>query len=126
MKKVIITFTLGALCVLAIPLVFYNQFYYPPLPIETMSKKQVLDIVNDSDEAIIKLTNEDGRDWYITAKRNTLEVAEIVEDMLRQQGWIFTEKDGSGLFFERNSERLIATTEIWGSDYVLVKIPTAS
>ncbi|MEK9197025.1 hypothetical protein [Ureibacillus sp. FSL E2-3493] len=40
-----------------------------------------------------------------------------------QRGWTLTDKDGSGLFFEKQGEKLIVTTQKWTSEYVLVDIP---
>ncbi|MFC7686457.1 hypothetical protein [Ureibacillus sp. GCM10028918] len=48
---------------------------------------------------------------------------ENVKQLVAAKGWEFKEKDGSGLFFEKNGERLIATTQMWTKEYVLVKIP---
>lgn len=41
MKRLLITF--GLIVVLAGAFVFYNKLYYPPLPIETISKKEVIE-----------------------------------------------------------------------------------
>jgi len=43
--------------------------------------------------------------------------------MVSQKGWIFKQKDGSGLFFEKQVTSLIVSTEKWTSDCMLVKIP---
>ena len=43
--------------------------------------------------------------------------------MVKQKGWSFKDKEGSGLFFEKNSERIIVTTEMWMRKYVLIKVP---
>lgn len=42
--------------------------------------------------------------------------------MIGSNGWEFKEKDGAGLFFEKDGERLVATTEMWGKHYVLVNV----
>lgn len=54
MKRLLITF--GLIVVLAGAFVFYNKLYYPTLPIETISKKEVIEKLNKSDEKILKLT----------------------------------------------------------------------
>lgn len=41
--------------------------------------------------------------------------------MVVSNGWEFKDKDGAGLFFEKDGEELIATTQMWTKNYVLVK-----
>ena len=121
MKRVLITF--GLIVVLAGAFVFYNKLYYPSLPIETISKKEVIEKLNKSDEKIIKLTSENGKEWYIVNEQNQSIVDEIIIDMLIPKEWVFKRKDGSGLFFEKQGEDLIITTQKWTGDYSLVDIP---
>lgn len=80
MRKVLII--IGLIAVLAGAFVFYNKLYYPPLPIETISKKEVLDKLNHSDEKIIKLTIENGKEWYIVNERNQAIANEVIIDFL--------------------------------------------
>ncbi len=103
--------------------IFINKLYYPALPIDTISKKEVLDRMHHSDENIVYLTTENGKEWFIIDERNQVIVSDTVIDMLQNYGWSFKEKDGSGLFFEKQNEKLIVTTEKWTSDYSLVDIP---
>lgn len=122
MKKVLLV--IGLIFVIVGTFVFYNKLYYPPLPIESMSKKEVIDKLTDSDEKMVKLTNENGQEWYIISERNTSVADEIIKETVSQNGWIFKQKDGSGLFFEKQNEILIITTQKWTGNYVLVNIPT--
>ena len=121
MKKILITIAL--IVVLVGAFVFYNKLYYPPLPIETISKKEVIEKLNHSDQKIIKLTSEKGKEWYIVNERNQSNVDEIIKEMMNEKDWVFKEKEGSGLFFEKQGEDLIITTEKWTSNYSLVDIP---
>ena len=121
MKKILITIALIVLLVGAF--VFYNKLYYPPLPIETVSKKEVIEKLNHSDQKLIKLTSEKGEEWYIVNERNQSNVDEINIEMMNEKDWDFKEKEGSGLFFEKQGEELIVTTEKWTSNYSLVDIP---
>ena len=121
MKKILITIAL--IVVLVGAFVFYNKLYYPSLPIETISKKEVIEKLNHSDQKIIKLTSEKGKEWYIVNERNQSNVDDIIKDMMKEKDWVFKEKEGSGLFFEKQGEELIVTTEKWTSNYSLVDIP---
>ena len=109
MKKILITIAL--IIVLVGAFVFYNKLYYPSLRIETISKKEVIKKLNNSDEIIIKLAEEDGKEWYMLNERNQSNVDDIIKDMMNEKDWVFKEKDGSGLFFEKQGEDLIITTE---------------
>ncbi|MFE3577461.1 hypothetical protein [Lysinibacillus sp. NPDC059133] len=120
MKKVIVT--IGIIILLVGAFVFYNKLYLPPLPIEHISKKTVIEKVNDSETRMVKLSNENGQEWY-GIKGNISAADEMIKEMLDQNGWIFKQKEGNGLFFERHGESLIVSTQMWTGDYVLVKIP---
>ena len=121
MRKIEIA--IGVMILLVGAFVFYNKLYYPPLPIETMSKKEVIDHLNNSDEKMIPLMVENGKEWYIVNDRNQTKVDEIIIATLGQKDWVFKEKEGSGLFFEREGERLIVTSQQWTEKYSLVEIP---
>lgn len=114
---------IGLMIVFVGAFVFYNKLYYPSLPIENMSKKEVIEKLNNSDEKIVKLLNENGQQWYIISERNISIADEIIKEMVSQYGWVFKQKDGNGLFFEKQGENLIISTQMWTGDYVLVNIP---
>lgn len=46
--------------------------------------------------------------------------------MIGSNGWEFKEKDGAGLFFEKDGERLVATTEMWGKITYLLTFKASS
>lgn len=121
MKKVILT--IGIIIFLVGVFVFYNKLYLPSLPIENISKKEVIEKINDSEKQLVKLSNENGQEWYVIKERDTSVADEIIKEMLDQNGWTFIQKDGNGLFFERHGENLIVATQKWTRDYLLVKIP---
>ena len=83
--------------------VFSNKLYYHTLPIENITKKEVVEKLNDSNEQI-KLSDENGNEWYIVSERNTNVADEIIKDMAIQHGWIFKQKDSSGLFFDKREK----------------------
>lgn len=121
MKKILIT--IGLIVLFFGAFGFYNKLYYPSLPIETISKKEVIDKLNHSDKKIIQLTSEKGKVWYIVNDPNQSNVNELIKEMMSEKDWIFKEQDGSGLFFEKQGEDLIITTQKWTSNYSLVNIP---
>ncbi|WP_078380765.1 hypothetical protein [Sutcliffiella halmapala] len=122
MKKVLVG--IGLIFIFVGVFVFHNKLYYPPLPIENVSKKEVIEKLNNSEQQIVKLSNENSLEWHIITKRDQSAANEIIKNMVSQNGWIFKQQDGSGLFFEKKGENLIVTTQKWTANYVLVKIPT--
>lgn len=123
MKKIVLI-VIG-MFLIAGSFIVVNKLYYPPSPILHLSAKDILHTLNDSNEGVVMLTKEEDRTWYITRSNNNgIEKAdEKIKEMVRSRGWSFKDKEGSGLIFEKNGERLIVTTEMWTSKYVLVKVP---
>lgn len=105
--------------------VYVNKLYYPPLPISGISAKEVIDVLKESDSKMVEIFEEGDSIWYIINIENKsfMEADETIKQMVVSEGWEFKEKDGSGLFFEKDGDRLIATTKMWTKNYVLVKIP---
>ena len=118
-------FILGIAIVILAVFIFVNKIYYPSLPIENLSAKEAIDKLKESESKIAEITVEDDFIWYITSSENKgiLIADENIKQMIGSNGWEFKEKDGAGLFFEKDERRLIATTQMWTENYVLVKIP---
>jgi len=121
MKKILIAILL-TLSIAGV-YIFMNKLYYPPLPIESMSKKEVVHALKSSDEKIVPLTVENGKQWVLINERSQPIIDALIIDMLQNYGWAFKAKEGSGLFFEKQNTKLIVTTEKWTSNYSLVDIP---
>ncbi|WP_453996096.1 hypothetical protein [Bacillus nitroreducens] len=104
--------------------IFVNKSYYPPLPIENVTAKEVIEKMKETDRKVVEITVEDDAIWYITRTENEgISIAdENIKQMIGREGWNFKEKDGAGLFFDKDGERLIATTQMWSKYYVLVKV----
>ena len=90
--------TIISIIVIILVLVAYNtKFYYPTLPIESVSTREVLQSINESSEPIVKIANEDGYEWFIT-RADQGEYREALKAMLSDHGWEFVTQDGSGYF----------------------------
>lgn len=122
MKK--IGLLLAALFVVIGVLIDSNKLLYPPLPIDSLTPKEAIQKLNASPVALVALSNDKNTTWYLTAisARGIQKVDEDIQQMMANEGWAFLEKEGSGLFFEKNGERSIVTTEMWTKQYVLVQI----
>ncbi|PLR70677.1 hypothetical protein [Bacillus sp. UMB0728] len=123
MKKAV--FILGIAIVIIAVFIFVNKLYYPSLPIKNLSAKEAIEKLKESESKVAELAVEGDSIWYITSSENTgISIAdENIKQMISSNGWEFKEKDGAGLFFEKDGKRLIATTQMWKGNYVLVKIP---
>ena len=119
-----IGFIIGIMIVIIAMFIFVNNSYYPSLPIANSSAKEVIGKLEESDSKIVEIVVEDDTIWYITRTDNQgiLLADENIKQMIGSNGWEFKEKDGSGLFFEKDGERLIVTTQMWTKKYVLVKV----
>jgi len=104
--------------------IFVNKLFYPSLPIANLSAKEVIERLEESDDNIVKIAEKEAATWYITKTKNEgISIAdENIKQMIESSGWDFKEKDGAGLFFEKEGDRLVATTQMWTKKYVLVKI----
>ena len=123
MKKVII----GMIAIILISglYVYANKLYYPQSPIKDLTAKEILDKLKGSNADLVQLSEQNDLNWYIIKKGDggIQTTDEIIKHFLLARGWSFTAKEGSGLFFEKASERLIVTTQMWTSQYVLVQMP---
>ncbi|WP_438313026.1 hypothetical protein [Sporosarcina sp. FA9] len=116
---------LGIIVVIVVVFIFVNKSYYPSLPIDNLSAKEVIEKLKKSDEKIVEIATDDDSTWYITRnenKDNVLIADEIIKQMIGSNGWDFKDKMGAGLFFEKEEEKLIVTTQMWTGKYVLVQV----
>lgn len=117
----------GVVLVIVAVYIFVNKSYYPSLPIDNLSANEVLEKLKSSDEKIAEIAAADDSIWYITRSRNKdhSAVDENIKQMMNSNGWEFRSKEGSGLFFEKEDEQLIVTTQMWTKKYVVVQVPNA-
>jgi hypothetical protein len=121
-KRLVIFISL--LIVIAFGTLFYSKAYYPALPIDSVSKREVVNKGNSSDENIIKLTEEKGYEWYIS-KVNQRNANEQMKQMMNSRGWTFEEQMGAGYFFTKGNEEIIVEGRMWTGKYVIFQVPMA-
>lgn len=114
---------LGMIVIVAM-FMFVNKSYYPSLPVENLSAKEAIEKLKNTDEKIIEIATDDDSIWYITRTENKgISIADDnIKQMIGSKGWEFKEIDGAGLFFEKDGERLLATTRMWTKKYVIVQV----
>lgn len=119
MKKSLIIF--GLLVVILGIVAFDSKFYYPTLPIESLSKKEVLASLNDSEENIVKIAEENGYEWFITRMEQG-KAYENIKKLINTNAWEFQTQEGSGYFFKKDDKTIIVSTQMWTRKYVIIQI----
>jgi hypothetical protein len=104
---------------------FYSsKVYYPTLPFEGGSKKEVVEKLDKSNNELVELANINGFYW-IGYRGNQQEGRDNVIIEMEDQGLKYESYDGAGIFFG-NEDRIIITGTMWTSDYVIYKVPAGS
>lgn len=102
--------------------VVYNKTYYPPLPTDSLSKREVVSKIEQASEKIVKFAEDNQFDWYISRMEQG-NAYEHLKHMLTEKGWQFIDQMGAGFIFEKDGKQLIAETEMWTGKYVICQIP---
>ena len=107
--------------------IYESKSYYPDLPINGVSKKEAVSKAEDSEGKLVKLTNENGYEWYTTKTRDINKVDGMVETHVGQHGWTPVDKAGAVSFYEKQEkqvDKLAVETKTW-KDYMLINIEEA-
>ena len=125
-KKVILWSLTAVISALAVFLsfVFYNKSYYPPLPIEGVTKRELLELLDNDHQGLVKVTDDEQHSWYIF-EGNPRDGSDAMIALMKEQELAFVEQMGAGYFFEDyKSNRVVVTSQMWTSKYVLFKVPS--
>lgn len=122
MKKwiVINTFFISVVCIVVF--IFLNKLHYPSFPIKSITSKEVIQKMDMSNQKMVEISKDSDVIWYIT--KNSENVNETIERFISENGWEFLEREGNSLFFEKENETLVVSTQMWTKKYRLVKIPS--
>ncbi|MDE3841083.1 hypothetical protein C0966_17620 (plasmid) [Bacillus methanolicus] len=103
--------------------IYFNQLRYPTLPVGVGSTtpKEVVQKLNESNQKLVEISKDNEATWYII--KNTEDVNKHIQHLISSKGWMFKEIDGNSLFFEKEDDVLIVSTEMWTKKYRLVKVP---
>lgn len=123
----------GILCCICIILViglwsYFNRpaFLYPALPFSQPDKSSVVAKLKQADDEMLILlttTDSDSRFFWVGAKSAQSGEAKPLKNLLQTSGWTFVEQEGAGYFFEKDKQRIVITSQMWSSDFVLFKVP---
>jgi len=103
-------------------LFFYFKTYYPALPIDTISKREAIDKVNNANEPIVRLTEENGNEYYISRMQQG-KAYDHLKQMMSDRGFVFKEQMGAGYIFQRESVDVIVVSQMWSGKYVIFQVP---
>ncbi|MBB4825567.1 hypothetical protein HNO89_002803 [Sporosarcina luteola] len=109
----------GIACILLFLII--NKVHYPSPPIDSITPKEIVNKLNESNQQLVEISKDSSGTWYVI--NNLKEVNKIVEDFISEKGWSLSKIEGNSLFFERQGELLVASTEMWTNKYRLVKVP---
>ncbi|NRS20451.1 hypothetical protein HP398_28970 [Brevibacillus sp. HB1.4B] len=121
-KRAKVLFLLFFLGFCFIMIAYVSLIWYPALPFDSKSKREVTELLGENTGTIVKLTTEENVDWY-GPQANQASAAEAMIRAVTEKGWTFIQQEGAGYFFERRKEKLIITSQMWTGNYVLFRIP---
>ncbi|MFC8688928.1 hypothetical protein [Brevibacillus porteri] len=123
-KKAKVLFLLFFLGFCFIMIMSVSLIWYPALPFDSKSKREVTELLGENTGTIVKLTTEENVDWYgYGPHANQASAADAMKRAMTEKGWTFIQQEGAGYFFERGEEKLIITSQMWTGSYVLFRIP---
>ncbi|WP_316571351.1 hypothetical protein [Neobacillus sp. YIM B06451] len=108
--------------VLAIIVLIFAALYLlqpkEPFPVKSISPGEAIEKLKNSKEDVVLITTVNDKNWYLTLKDNMKGQEKFINKM-ESQGWKFEMQEGSGFFFSKGNEELIAGCKIWNSDYLV-------
>lgn len=103
-------------------LLIYTKVYYPPLPITSVSKSQVINKVNNSNGNIVKIAEEYSYQWYIS-EMNQGKAYENLKKLMADKGWFFKKQVDSNFVFQSEQGEITVISKMWTKNYVLFYFP---
>ena len=119
-----VLFLIGSILVvfILVSVWFYSsKTYYPALPFDGGSKKEVFEKLDKSTNELVELAKADGFYWLGFRGNQQAGRDKLIKEM-ESRGLKYDFYEGAGIFFE-NDERIIITGTMWTGNYVLYKIP---
>lgn len=103
-------------------MIYLKDIYYPALPIDSVSKSEVINKVNKSNGNIVKITVEDSYQWYISEMKQG-RAYENLKRLMKDKGWFFKEQLGPGFVFQNEQGEIMVSSEMWTRKYVIFHFP---
>lgn len=110
------------LLILCANFVHSTKFHYPELPFTNKTKLEVANLATTSNLPLSKITQQNGYVWFITDDSEDVALNSLKQRMT-QKGWEFVERNDSGYFFEKGSEKVEIECQQWTNNYLLFQLP---
>jgi hypothetical protein len=123
--KLIVSAAVASIAIIA-GSVFVTKSYYPPLPFESASKREVIAKLNGSPGGeLVRIAAERGYEWYIVRMEGG-NAYDALKKKMTDDGWAFAEQLGAGFKFEKEGRSVMAVTRMWTGNYVICQIPAGA
>jgi len=113
---------MAVLLIICVNVALSTKFHYPDLPFPNKTKQEVADLATASQLPLSKVTQQDGYVWFVTDDALDQAVTSLKHRMTKN-GWNYVDQEGSGYFFEKDSEKVVIVCEQWTSNYLLFQLP---
>jgi hypothetical protein len=81
-------------------------------------------ILKTTDQPIVPVAvTPEGHGIYLTDKRRSSDVLELLKERMNKEGWTYDTQMGSGYLFTKDQQKVMVETRIWNSDYVRITVP---
>ena len=100
-------------------------YLYPDLPFSSASKQTVVAQLKEPDNQLKQLATEHDHVWYGT-KAPMDQAAAKLTAALQAHGWTFAAQEGAGYFYSKGNEKIVITSQMWSSRFVLFKVPVGN
>lgn len=104
--------------------IYASKAYYPNLPFEGGSKKNVVEKLENSNRELVTLAKVNGYYW-LGFEGNQKEGKDKIIMEMEGKGLKYNYYEGSGIFFG-DTDRVVVTGQVWTRKYILYKIPEES
>lgn len=123
MKRIRLIILSGCVLIgLGILLMFMSKAYYPQLPMEGISKREVFTLLRQSENELVPLIKNDNTLWY-GYKGNQQDASNAMRHRMLEAEWTFVDQMGSGYFFtNKDNDKRTVTSQMWTGSYVLYQI----
>jgi len=109
--------------ILAGAVLYMGKYYYPPLPFDGSSKREVVKKLDTSNGEFVLLAEGVKMNWY-GFKGNMHDAGQALQDLMRERNLAFIEQMGAAYLFEdAEGNRIIVESEQWTGRYRMFEVP---
>lgn len=99
-------------------------WFYPPPPIDSITSKEAIERLEESENGFVKIATEENYDWYLSVDFNMMEY--YIYHPLMLKGWAYTGMSDTTTGYERFHSKDGVTLKLevysWVKGYQFLKI----